>query len=126
MKIRHGFASSLHLIPSCGIAADSNISGVGLIASKPIRLRRNVLRQGSRLTSHTQEGPDAGGNASSGPADEYRVIARRIFGKAADLDHRIEHRHVRAVWDRLRPGRLADDPDLPGERTDKPLRDHGS
>ena len=68
------------LAPILGVDAASlrdKIRKERKVSFLPIRLRRNVLRQGSRLTSHTQEGPDAGRNASSGPADEYRVIDAR-------------------------------------------------
>ena len=57
-------------------------------------------------------------------ADQPRPIAGRIFGKAADRDHRVEQSHVGAIGDRRRPGGRADDADLLGEGALRPVDHH--
>src|SRR3984893_16370415 len=50
--------------------------------------------------------------ASFGDTEDARRVAVREVRDPSDRDHHIEHSHLRAVWQYLRRGGFADNPDL--------------
>ena len=60
-----------------------------------------------------------------GSPDEHGLVPRRIPGETADRDHRIEHRHVRAIRKRAGLRSFADDADLVRNRANEARYDDG-
>src|SRR5262249_20746747 len=58
-----------------------------------------------------------------GGANEHGVVACSKSSETPDRDHRIEHRHVRAIGQCPGLGGFTDDADLVGNRPDKTFHD---
>src|SRR5262249_56030003 len=54
-----------------------------------------------------------------GSTNQHGIVPCRISGKTSDRDHRIKHRHVRAIRECSRLRGFTDNADSVGNRTDK-------